>query len=211
MSGLIWKDLMVLRKTLKTYGLFFLFYFLMAAVGLFNISFVTAVLQLIVIMLPMSAFAYDEQAKWDRYAIALPLGRRRVVAARYLFILLMVLIAAAFSLLTCTVISITGNGLFLENLAAVLTTLGLGLLVADLLLPLNYKLGPERSRPYLYAIVFLPVIALVGAAQLGWLDWLDQVPESYVILLFALAALLPLLGFPVSWLVSCRIMERKEV
>lgn len=118
MSGLIWKDLMVLRKTLKTYGLFFLFYFLMAAVGLFNISFVTAVLQLIVIMLPMSAFAYDEQAKWDRYAIALPLGRRRVVAARYLFTLLMVLIAAAFSLLTCTVISITGNGLFLENLAA---------------------------------------------------------------------------------------------
>lgn len=211
MSGLIWKDLMVLRKTLKTYGLFFLFYFLMAAVGLFNISFVTAVLQLIVIMLPMSAFAYDEQAKWDRYAIALPLGRRRVVAARYLFTLLMVLIAAAFSLLTCTVISIAGNGLFLENLAAVLTTLGLGLLVADLLLPLNYKLGPERSRPYLYAIVFLPVIALVGAAQLGWLDWLDQVPESYVISLFALAALLPLLGFPVSWLVSCRIMERKEV
>ena len=211
MSGLIWKDLMVLRKTLKTYGLFFLFYFLMAAVGLFNISFVTAVLQLIVIMLPMSAFAYDEQAKWDRYAIALPLGRRRVVAARYLFTLLMVLIAAAFSLLTCTVISITGNGLFLENLAAVLTTLGLGLLVADLLLPLNYKLGPERSRPYLYAIVFLPVIALVGAAQLGWLDWLDQVPESYVISLFALSALLPLLGFPVSWLVSCRIMERKEV
>ena len=211
MSGLIWKDLMVLRKTLKTHGLFFLFYFLMAAVGLFNISFVTAVLQLIVIMLPMSAFAYDEQAKWDRYAIALPLGRRRVVAARYLFTLLMVLIAAAFSLLTCTVISITGNGLFLENLAAVLTTLGLGLLVADLLLPLNYKLGPERSRPYLYAIVFLPVIALVGAAQLGWLDWLDQVPESYVISLFALAALLPLLGFPVSWLVSCRIMERKEV
>ena len=211
MSGLIWKDLMVLRKTLKTYGLFFLFYFLMAAVGLFNISFVTAVLQLIVIMLPMSAFAYDEQAKWDRYAIALPLGRRRVVAARYLFTLLMVLIAAAFSLLTCTVISITGNGLFLENLAAVLTTLGLGLLVADLLLPLNYKLGPERSRPYLYAIVFLPVIALVGAAQLGWLDWLDQVPESYVISLFALAALLPLLGFPVSWLVSCRILERKEV
>ena len=133
MSGLIWKDLMVLRKTLKTYGLFFLFYFLMAAVGLFNISFVTAVLQLIVIMLPMSAFAYDEQAKWDRYAIALPLGRRRVVAARYLFTLLMVLIAAAFSLLTCTVISITGNGLFLENLAAVLTTLGMGLLVADLL------------------------------------------------------------------------------
>ena len=211
MSGLIWKDLMVLRKTLKTYGLFFLFYFLMAAVGLFNISFVTAVLQLIVIMLPMSAFAYDEQAKWDRYAIALPLGRRRVVAARYLFTLLMVLIAAAFSLLTCTVISITGNGLFLENLAAVLTTLGQGLLVADLLLPLNYKLGPERSRPYLYAIVFLPVIALVGAAQLGWLDWLDQVPESFVISLFALAALLPLLGFPVSWLVSCRIMERKEV
>ena len=211
MSGLIWKDLMVLRKTLKTYGLFFLFYFLMAAVGLFNISFVTAVLQLIVIMLPMSAFAYDEQAKWDRYAIALPLGRRRVVAARYLFTLLMVLIAAAFSLLTCTVISIAGNGLFLETLAAVLTTLGLGLLVADLLLPLNYKLGPERSRPYLYAIVFLPVIALVGAAQLGWLDWLDQVPESYVISLFALAALLPLLGFPVSWLVSCRIMERKEV
>ena len=211
MTGLVLKDMLVMRKTLKTYVLFLAFYLLLAVIGLFPISTITAVTQIIIMMLPLSAFSFDELAKWDRYAIALPLGRRRVVAARYLFTLLMVLIAAAFSLLTCTGISITGNGLFLENLAAVLTTLGLGLLVADLLLPLNYKLGPERSRPYLYAIVFLPVIALVGAAQLGWLDWLDQVPESYVISLFALAALLPLLGFPVSWLVSCRIMERKEV
>ena len=97
MTGLILKDLLVLRKTLRTYILFLLFYFVMALLNLFSIAFITAFVQIIVMILPMSSFAYDDLAKWDRYAMALPLGRRAVVRAKYAFVLLMVLVMHAVS------------------------------------------------------------------------------------------------------------------
>ena len=93
--------------------------------------------------------------------------------------------------------------------------LGYGLLVADILLPLCYKLGPERARPYMYLVVFLPVILLFGGAQLGMFDALDlsflnRMPETMLVGAFSLTALIPLLGLGLSYLISCRIIEGKE-
>ena len=210
MTGLILKDVLVLRKALRSYALFLFFYMGMAAVGLFSISFITAFMQVIVMILPMSAFAYDEQAKWDRYALTLPVGRRAVVTARYLFMLLMVLVAALFALASCLVLSLVQQGDLMENIGTGAVALALGLLAADLNLPMSYAMGPERARPYLYATLFLPLLALVGAAKMGWLDGLDQIPPSILAALFLFIPVLPLLGLPVSYLVSCRVMERKE-
>lgn len=210
MSGLVLKDMLVLRKSLKTYVLFLAFYVIMAVVGMFSIAFITAFVQIMVIILPMSSFAYDEQAKWDRYAAVLPLSRRAMVRARYLFVILMILVAAAFALLSCVVLSITQAEPVAENLATGLTALSMGLLAVDLTLPLSYKLGPERARPYLYAIIFIPVILLVLAGQMGWLKGLSDLPEETALALFSVLPLLPLVGLPVSYLISCRVVEKKE-
>ena len=75
MTGLILKDFLVMRKTLKTYTLFLIFYAALAALGALPLATVTAMVQIILIMLPISAFSYDEFAKWDRYVLTLPLGR----------------------------------------------------------------------------------------------------------------------------------------
>lgn len=210
MSGLVLKDMLVLRKSLKTYVLFLAFYVIMAVVGMFSISFITAFVQIIVMLLPMSSFAYDEQAKWDRYAVILPLDRRVMVRARYLFVILMLLVAAAFALLSCVALSITQAEPVAENLAAGLAALSMGLLAVDLTLPLSYKLGPERARPYLYAIIFIPVILLVLAGQMGWLKGLSDLPEETALALFSVLPLIPLAGLPVSYLISCRVVEKKE-
>ena len=210
MSGLVLKDMLVLRKSLKTYVLFLAFYVIMAVVGMFSISFITAFVQIIVMLLPMSSFAYDEQAKWDRYAVILPLDRRVMVRARYLFVILMLLVAAAFAPLSCVALSITQAEPVAENLAAGLAALSMGLLAADLTLPLSYKLGPERARPYLYAIIFIPVILLVLAGQMGWLKGLSDLPEETALALFSVLPLIPLAGLPVSYLISCRVVEKKE-
>ena len=211
MIGLMFKDILVLRKTLRSYLLFLLFYVGMAAMGLFSVSFITAFVQIIVMVLPMSAFAFDEQAKWDRYALTLPVGRRAVVTARYLFALLMIFTAALFALVSCLFLSLFQQGDMLENLGTSAVALALGLLAADLNLPMNYAVGPERARPYLYATVFLPVVTIIGAAKLGWLDGLDQLSPSVLTTLFLFIPLLPLVGLPISYLISCRILEQKEV
>ena len=143
--------------------------------------------------------------------MTLPLGRRAVVRAKYAFVLLMILVAAAFALLSCVALSITAAQPVEENLAAGVGALSVGLLAVDVTLPLNYKMGPERARPYLYATVFLPVVAIIGAANLGWLDGLDQLSPSVLTTLFLFIPLLPLVGLPISYLISCRILEQKEV
>lgn len=216
MTGLIWKDILVMRKTLRTYALFLLFYAALAVMGLFSLSVVTAMVEVIMMMLPIGAFSYDEQAKWDKYAFAMPLSRRQIVSARYGFTLIMALGSAAFGLLACVVLSfIDPTQLLVENLASVLVALGIGLFIADVLLPLCYKLGPERARPYLYLVVFLPTLLLFGAGKLGLLDsldlsWIDSLSSVGVLGLFALVPLVALAGLAVSWLCSCRILEQKE-
>lgn len=210
MTGLVLKDILVLRKSLRTYLLFLIFYFIMALLDLFSIAFITAFVQVIVMILPMSSFAYDEQAKWDRYAMTLPLGRRAVVGAKYIFVVLMILVAAAFALLSCVALSITAAEPVEENLLSGVASLSVGLLAVELTLPLNYKLGAERARPFLFAIIFIPVILIVLAGRAGWLDGLDQLSSDVVLPLLCLIPLLLLLGLPVSYLVSCRIVEQKE-
>ena len=216
MIGLVLKDLLVLRKTLRSYLLFLGLYALLAIMGMFDLSIVTAMIQVMLMMLPIGAFSYDEYAKWDRYALSLPLTRKAIVGARYLFTLLLGLAGSGLGLVICVILSIVEGPLALtEKLLTIMVSLGLGLLVADILLPLCYKLGPERARPYLYAVLFIPLILLFGAYKLGFLSDLDlaaleRLSQTSVLLGFAYIPLAALAGLGVSYLISCRIMEKKE-
>ena len=205
-----------MRKTVRSYLIFLLLYALLAVFDIFPLSTVTAVTELIIMMLPLSAFSYDEYAKWDRYAAALPLGRRAVVGARYCFALLMAAAATLFCLLLAVLLSIVqGTDSLMGSLLSLAFCLGYGLLVADILLPLCYKLGVERARPYIYVVIFVPVLLFFGAYQLGLISSgtfaaLEALPEAALLAGVGLAALLPLLGMGISYWVSCRIMEGKE-
>lgn len=216
MIGLVLKDMLVMRKTIRTYAMFLAFYLVMTVLGLFTISFTTAILQLIVMLLPMSAFSFDEMAKWDRYALTFPLGRRALVTGRYLFALVMTVVAALCGLLSCVLVSIfDSSDLILENMMTVMVCLSLGLFYADILLPLCYKLGPERARPYFYLIIFGPIVLLFGAYQLGFfgadsLSFLSSIPDRTAVTLSFFLPIVPLAGMGLSYLIACRIVENKE-
>ena len=85
MTGLMMKDALVMRKTLRLYALFLLFYSGLAVLGVFPMSMALAMVEVIVMVLPISSFSYDEAAKWDRYAAVLPVGRTAVVKACLLY------------------------------------------------------------------------------------------------------------------------------
>ena len=214
MIGLVKKDMLVAKKTMRTYLLFLLFYFGLAVMGMFNISFVATFACVLVMMMPVAAFSYDEQAKWDRYAMSMPLGRRAVVAARYLFSLVLAIIATAIGTATCVILSALEREDLVEALVTVLSSLGVGMLFAAIMLPLCYKMGAERARPYMYVVIFVPVIALFLAYRAGVhidLSFLDALPGAVIIGgTFALFPLTGLLALGVSYLISCRIAAGKE-
>lgn len=215
MTGLIWKDFLVLRKTLRAYVLVFFFYAVLSLMGIFPVTGVCGCMMGMMMLLPLSTFTYDEQSKWDRCAMSLPFSRRTVVAARYLLILVIVLISAGFGFLICLLLSIQEPAAFVENLCAMMTALGAGLVLADVLFPLSYRLGPERARPYTIVIVLLIFFLIFGAYRLGFLNafsmsWAEQLSPPRVVGLFSLIPLTALVGLGVSYLVSCKIVEKKE-
>ena len=212
MCGLIWKDFLVLRKNLRLYVLFLLGYLGMALLGIFDLTFVTTFCSVILMILPISAFSYDEFARWDRYARTLPLSTRQLVGGRYLFVLLLMLAVAAIGAVSAVLLSFTGSVDLWESLGTQLVSLGAALFIVDVMFPLNYRLGPERARPFLFAVTFLPFILLFLLAKADILDlsFLDRLQHSQAAAGFALVPLAALAGLAVSFLVSCRVAERKE-
>lgn len=215
MTGLIRKDFLVMRKALKSYLLLVGFYIFLAYLDLFDYSFIITFVQVVLAVLPITAFAYDEQAKWDRYAMALPLGRRWVVRARYLFVLVLALLTMALGLAGTGLLYLVRQADPLEMFITLMVSSAIGLIIPAILLPLSYKLGAERARPYLYAIIFIPVVAVVLLTRAGVLDvsLLKGMDLLAPAALAGSAVLLPLGGLAglfLSYLVACRIAAGKE-
>ena len=215
MTGLIWKDFLVMRKALKSYVLLMGIYIILAYLDFFDYSFIITFVQVVLAVLPITAFAYDEQAKWDRYAMALPLGRRGGVRARYLFVLVLALLTMALGLAGTGLLYLVRQADPLEMFVTLMVSTTIGLLIPTILLPLSYKLGAERARPYLYAIIFIPFIAVVLLAKAGVLDMsmLKGMDLLAPTALAGRAVLLPLAGLAglfISYLISCRVAAGKE-
>lgn len=147
MMGLLIKDLLCLRRQVKVYVIATVVYGGMTLMGVWDVSFFTWFFTLIAAMIPLSLFALDAAAKWDTYALTLPVGRNGVVAARYLFTLLVVCVGLVLSLamggLTMALGRMEDWGGFLM---AASVAAGAGLLLNAVMLPVLYKVGPEKAR-----------------------------------------------------------------
>ncbi|WP_160634767.1 ABC-2 transporter permease [Pseudoflavonifractor sp. 60] len=215
MTGLIWKDFLIMRKTLKSYLLIMALYAVLAYLDILNYGFIITFIQVALMVLPISAFAYDEQAKWDRYAMSLPMGCRAMVGARYLFVLTLSLLTTALGLASIALLTLFRAEDPVEMVVTLMVSAAIGLLIPSFLLPLCYKLGPERARPFLYAIIFIPTIVLVLLFKANILDLsiLENLDVLTTAQLIGYALLLPLGGLALlalSCLVSFHIAAGKE-
>ena len=62
MTGLMMKDALVMRKTLRLYALFLLLYSGLAVLGVFPMSMALAMVEVIVMVLPISCLLYTSDA-----------------------------------------------------------------------------------------------------------------------------------------------------
>ena len=217
MTGLILKDFLILRKTLRTYLLFVVVYLVLAGAGVWKPQFVSGFVAVIISVLPMNVFAYDQQAKWDTYGLALPVGRTKTVAARYLCVLLLCLFTVVLTVVFGVVLFAAGKMAdFGEYLLTGAACGLLAVLINAVMLPFLYKFGPERAR-----IVLIGVMGLFGAGMaalfiivpqsdgLVWLDSLNTPARLASIPVIAVLAGLALLA--VSFLLSRHFYGRKDV
>jgi len=94
MWGLLHKDLKTISlqgRVLAIMVVFYLTFFLLSEAEDALISVVTFSIVLMGILFPITALSYDEKAKWEHYALTMPISRNMLVWSKYLLVLLFTL------------------------------------------------------------------------------------------------------------------------
>lgn len=218
MTGLILKDLLILRKTLRSYLFMLIVYVGIAFTGVWSADIVGVLLVVMVVMLPMNVFAYDKQAKWDTYGLALPVGRTKTVAARYLCVLLLCLLSVGLTAILGVMLYAAGRVEEPVEFLVSCSVMGLmSVLVNAIMLPFLYKFGPERARMMFFGIMGGIVLLVVAALfPLGGLEWLKSLElaeptPAQAAASPAVAAVAGLALLAVSFLLSRHFYGAKDV
>lgn len=212
MKGLLLKDLLVLRRygrTLLLLTAFYAFFALMEDTGAVMSGMIAAILAMTV----LTSVSYDEQARWDRYACSLPVGRRQIVGAKYLLGLLFDLTGCILSLLIGLSAMAMGRQVGGELAASLIGAFSGVLLLLSLMLPLVYRFGVEKSRIIFF--VFLAItMAVVSAGALLLREGHMEALAAGSVWVKTAAFVLPAAAifiYALSYRVSCRIYGKKEL
>lgn len=154
-------------------------------------------------VIPVNLLAYDDAEHWLTYCDTLPVTRRQYVSGKYIMSLICggtIFLLSAIA----AVIRLCRNGAFcpadLTDQLAVLSTISL--LSSALTMPPLFKFGAQKGR-----IVFIGVVGIFcGLAAI-----LDTPDLSGVSLPIALLPILAMVIFAVSWLLSIRFYEKREI
>ena len=137
MRGLLYKDFLVLRKSLwSMLVLVAVFCFIPNDTSFFNLGLFFVVYTA---LLPVSLLAFDERSHWDRLAAMLPVTDRDIVRSKYA---MGVLLALAAGLLYCAGRAL--HGAFAPDEA--LSGVALALIFQSILYPVLFRFGVEKGR-----------------------------------------------------------------
>lgn len=216
MKGLIIKDLINMKKNFKFMSIFVLIYAFMSFT-MESSSYFSSMFTLIFAMLTLSSYSLDEMAKWDAYALTMPISKENVVQGKYLFMLI----------LSITGLVINTSIVILMNIIikAEKITSGIGggalgaalvILFYSISIPFITKFGVEKSRFIIIAIYMLPFLAGFGVFRL-LKERYPEPPEALVRMagfvmenIYLIIPILILVALLISYLISIRIYQKKE-
>ena len=209
MKGLLLKDLFVVSEFVRVLTLMVIVFIAsMMAIGGFSV--IGAMISLLVVSLVISSFSYDDLAHWDSFAATLPVSRRKLVASKYLFLLLLGVLAVVFNGLVSVLFAALQPGVSLAEQFVTGILISMAACIIDfVLIPLIYKYGAEKSRMMMMMVIVVIFGITYGGAELLKMlnigtDWI-----TLPILIGGIAAAF-LASLLISWTCSVKIVEKKE-
>ncbi len=203
MKGLLLKDLLNLKKQGLILLVLLVFYFVLSLTS-DSMAMFGGALSIVSAILPITALSYDERAKWDRYALTMPVSRSQMVVSKYLLGILLCGTAFVFSTV-CLILfdQATVAQSLLESVAFV----AIGLFFLAVLLPILFRFGVEKGRLLMLLLIVLPVALVFFLSKLGIslpddFNWEQLLPFLPVALLIVMV---------LSVLLSIRIYKKKEI
>lgn len=212
MSGLILKDILNLRKMMKQLAGFIVL-FVILGIMIDSPEYPTA---MVIFLLPttvLTTMSFDEYAKWESYALCMPVSRKDIVLSKYIFLLVVSALAFGLSTVIAGVVSLKITVDVLEISMAMLLSLSFELFIYAVVLPLSFRFGVEKSRMWLLLAVGVPIaigylLSKYAASHADFAAMLPSEKDMERLIFLAPVAALMLVGL--SCLISVRIYEKKE-
>ncbi len=216
MKGLILKDFINLKKNVKIFAVLVVLYGFMAFTTS-DVNFFSSMFTMMIAILTLSVYSYDELAKWDVYALTMPVSREGVVRGKYVIMLLLTLMGAVIGTLSTIVIKMIQQD---KNLMSGLSGAWIGgaivILFYSIALPFITKLGVEKARFIFFAIYLVPFAIFyfagnaVKSGDFVIPEQLIRLGEKLVQNIAILAPLVLAFAVMVSYTISVNIYRKKE-
>lgn len=207
MKALLLKDLYNLKSYLRVLAAMAGFYLIFGLTSR-NSTMFSSIIVMFAVMLPVSLFSYDDYSKWDAYCLSLPITRRQVVTARYLLALLILTVCGLLSVAVMLLQQWLQPGIQEEGgLVSIGILASIAVLYLAVALPLCYKLGVEKGRFLLMALIAVPFLGFFLFSKF------DIAPLTEAQVIFAMIVILPVVAAALlifSYLLSVYFYQRKE-
>lgn len=211
MKGLLLKDFINLKGYFK--NLFIAFAIVCAYAFMSDSpSSMAGIIIILATMLVISSFSYDQYAKWENYALTMPLTKKALVQGKYIFSLLLAVLGAVISFSIIAVVMLLKQQVELLELASSIGVITLlSLILISILLPIIYKVGVEKSR-LMMALIFLVMFLIVtGGIYLAQQAGITMPSEQVMQIVSCLSPILVLLLMYFSYRLSCHIYSKRDI
>lgn len=152
----------------------------------------------------------DEVAKWDKFELTLPVEKHVVIMAKYISFLILILFGFLVSILTSAIAVFTTASLDITSILwGCEYGLTLSIMVASIMYPVMLKIGTEKNELVLMLCAFLSVLFMLFIAFL--MAPFTSGMDFRSLLAGTASVFASLLLLPVSYLVSLRIYNNKEI
>lgn len=207
MKGLLIKDICNLKKYSKTVFVILTFYVLYG-VMMNNSSFISGMIILLFSMMAITSFSYDDLAKWDKYALSLPITRKEMVLSKYLLALILAVLGSLTSFLAALFFTFIKMPVDMEEqLIITYVVFAIAILFLSVMLPLIYKFGVEKSRMMIFIVFGIPTAAFFVLANIGF-----KLPtEAQLISMLYYSPIALIAMFIISYFISYSFFSKRDL
>lgn len=215
MKSLVLKDLLNIGHNAKSM-LFILLVFAIALIPFSGVEGYIFVCAILCSMMIVTTFSFDDNSKWTRYAMIMPVSKKESVGGKFIALAIFCAVGSLFGLVVGSIGGLISNKITLdligigELLFLTLISWVIALIFGSMSIPLVFKFGAERGRVLLLVSFLIPAGICFGLYQL--LATLGvALTDQLVFILLCCSPLLALAWCYVMYQISYRIFAKQEI
>lgn len=168
-------------------------------------------------MMIITTFSFDDQSKWLKYAMVMPVTKKDIVISKFIVLLIFSAIGAVTGLVIGAIGgTIVHKGIFtsINNMLSLLFTGIVSLVVSEIAgsmsIPLLFKYGAEKARILMLVSCLIPAAIFFGIYKLFILLGVSFTDQTIFILLCCSPFFALVWNF-LMYKISCALFARKEL